>query len=218
MKYENAKDVLPPDLITQIQKYAAGKLLYIPQKEEPKAWGSLSGTRQKLLQRNQRIFNEYKEGKGIGELAEEYFLSADSIKKIVYGKNSRWIPFHPTIDSAMEYHEAGLAEEWFRTYCMKQYGETFYEEQWVCDGLLKMPLRLIRNCDGETVDSDLREDVPLILWYNAGSFICRGDGRALERLKSRHVNAYPAFVLVTDRREYASYVRKYGMHFRRAEF
>lgn len=218
MKYENAKDVLPPDLVIQIQKYAAGKLLYIPQKEEPKAWGSISGTRQRLLQRNQRIYNEYKDGKGIGELAEEYFLSADSIKKIVYGKNNRWISFQSTLDNAMEYHEAGLAEEWLRTYCMKQFGETFYEEQWVCDGLVKMPLRLIQACDGISGDSDMRDDVPLILWYHAGFFTCRGDGRALERLKGLRMNAYPAFILVTDRNEYASYVHKYGKHFHQAEF
>lgn len=122
MKYENAKDVLPPELIAQIQKYAAGKLLYIPKKEEPKAWGTLSGSRQKLLKRNQRIYNEYRDGKGVGELAEEYFLSVDSIKKIIYGKKQEWIPFKPTLDSAMQYNEVGLAEEWLRTYYVKRFG------------------------------------------------------------------------------------------------
>lgn len=48
MKYENANNVLPSELISQIQKYAAGKLLYIPKKEEQVAWGSLSGGRQRL--------------------------------------------------------------------------------------------------------------------------------------------------------------------------
>ena len=28
LKYKNAQDILPPELISQIQKYAAGKLLY----------------------------------------------------------------------------------------------------------------------------------------------------------------------------------------------
>ncbi len=40
MKYENANNILPPELIRQIQKYAAGKLLYIPQKEELVVLGS----------------------------------------------------------------------------------------------------------------------------------------------------------------------------------
>lgn len=45
-----------------------------------------SGYRQKLLKRNQMIYNEFVRGKTIADLADEYFLSMDSIKKIVYGK------------------------------------------------------------------------------------------------------------------------------------
>lgn len=37
MKYENAGEVLPEELLKEIQKYAAGKLLYIPKGEEKKA-------------------------------------------------------------------------------------------------------------------------------------------------------------------------------------
>ena len=95
MKYENANNVLPPDLLSEIQKYAAGRLLYIPQKEEPMAWGSLSGTRQKLRKRNQRIYDEYRNGKGVGELSEQYFLSVDSIRKIVYGTSQSRLSFLP---------------------------------------------------------------------------------------------------------------------------
>ena len=40
MKYENAKDILPPDLIVQIQKYAAGKLLYIPKRKNLRLGGA----------------------------------------------------------------------------------------------------------------------------------------------------------------------------------
>lgn len=36
MKYENASDVIPEELLKEIQKYAAGKLLYIPSGEEKK--------------------------------------------------------------------------------------------------------------------------------------------------------------------------------------
>ena len=64
-KYKNARDILPPELISQIQKYAAGKLLYIPKEEDSTPWGTLSGAKLALKKRNQRIYNEYKEGKGI---------------------------------------------------------------------------------------------------------------------------------------------------------
>ncbi|MBQ7360593.1 MAG: hypothetical protein IJW63_10935, partial [Lachnospiraceae bacterium] len=34
MKYENGKDIFPERLLRQIQKYAAGKLVYIPSSYE----------------------------------------------------------------------------------------------------------------------------------------------------------------------------------------
>ena len=34
MNYENASDIIPEKLLKEIQKYAAGKLLYIPTGEE----------------------------------------------------------------------------------------------------------------------------------------------------------------------------------------
>ena len=40
MKYENAKDLLPPELLTQVQKYVSGKLMYVPIAEEAKGWGA----------------------------------------------------------------------------------------------------------------------------------------------------------------------------------
>ncbi len=116
MKYENAKDLLPPELLTQVQKYVSGKLMYVPIAEEAKGWGTASGYRQKLLKRNQTIYNEYVMGKTVSELADEYFLSVDSIKKIVYGKKENLIAFEPTISCALQYSETGLAEEWIRAF------------------------------------------------------------------------------------------------------
>ena len=80
MKYENAKEVLPEALLKEVQKYAGGKLLYIPVENETKGWGEASGYRQKLLKRNVMICNRYKSGVTLSELAEEYFLSLDSMQ------------------------------------------------------------------------------------------------------------------------------------------
>lgn len=38
MKYENARDILPEEILLQVQKYAEGKLLYIPVAEDGKNW------------------------------------------------------------------------------------------------------------------------------------------------------------------------------------
>ena len=54
MKYENAKDLLPPDLLRQLQKYAAGKTLYVPSLGQV-SWGETSGYRRYLAERNRDI-------------------------------------------------------------------------------------------------------------------------------------------------------------------
>lgn len=212
MKYENANNVLPPNLVSEIQKYAAGRLLYIPQKEEPMAWGSLSGTRQKLRKRNQRIYDEYRNGKGVGELSEQYFLSVDSIRKIVYGTSQSRLSFLPTLENALQYNQAGLAEEWLRIcYMKKLYGEQPYPEEWICDGLINMPLRLIDDVDNGTLRQS--ENMPLIICFRKGRFCYQGSRGFFTSLKNRHVAAYPAYVFVPDKQEYDRYVFHYGRHF-----
>ncbi|SHJ90601.1 hypothetical protein SAMN02745248_01265 [Hathewaya proteolytica DSM 3090] len=87
MKYVNAKEVLPRKLLNEIQKYISGEMLYVPQPEGKKnTWGSKSGTRQEIFDRNKKIKFEKKNGKSIEELMCTYNLSYDTIKKIVYTK------------------------------------------------------------------------------------------------------------------------------------
>ncbi len=88
MNYTNAKDVLPPNLLAELQKYVTGALLYIPIPETSgkTAWGQLSGTREQLRQRNIAILREYQSGSSMAALAEKYYLSEESIRKIVYTK------------------------------------------------------------------------------------------------------------------------------------
>ena len=88
MSYKNAKDVLPDELIREIQKYIDGDLLYIPTKSEKTEWGIRSGARQKYAERHHEIRESYKERASIEELARLYFLSPDSIRKIVCGLSS----------------------------------------------------------------------------------------------------------------------------------
>lgn len=87
MKYINATEVLPFDLLSEIQKYIAGEILYIPQPEGKKnPWGSRTGTRQEIITRNKQIKLEKENGRSIEELMIKYNLSYDTIKKIVYLK------------------------------------------------------------------------------------------------------------------------------------
>lgn len=84
MKYKNAQDILPDKLLRELQKYAAGETLYIPSNENKKSWGESSGARSFYRQRNEEIRKKRQNGASIETLAEEYNLSVDSIRKIVY--------------------------------------------------------------------------------------------------------------------------------------
>lgn len=84
MKYKNAQDVLPDHLLKELQQYVCGETLYVPNIREKKPWGESSGARAFYKKRNEEIRSKYKTGSTLEELAEEYSLSADSIRKIVY--------------------------------------------------------------------------------------------------------------------------------------
>ncbi|MCY9529924.1 CD3324 family protein [Paenibacillus alvei] len=88
MKYVNADRVLPKTLIQEIQKYIQGGLLYVPTpKSQHKKWGEQSGGRKMLNRRNTAIRHSFAAGSTVDELAEQYCLSSDSIKKNVYTKS-----------------------------------------------------------------------------------------------------------------------------------
>ena len=65
MKYENAKNILPEKLLKEVQKYAEGKVIYIPKQESAKGWGEASGYRDRLNKRNAMICNRYSAGHSI---------------------------------------------------------------------------------------------------------------------------------------------------------
>ena len=85
MAYQSAKNILPAKLLKEVQKYIDGDLVYIPSKSDKVGWGIRSGARQKYAERNREIRSRHRDGVSIRELADSYYLSADSIKKIVYG-------------------------------------------------------------------------------------------------------------------------------------
>ena len=83
MKYINAADVLPEDLLNEILNYVDGELLYIPVSGKKKKWGTNSGSRHYYEKRNREIVSQYETGMEIVDLAKRYCLSYDSIRKIV---------------------------------------------------------------------------------------------------------------------------------------
>lgn len=84
MKYKNARDALPKELLAELQKYAEGELIYIPSRQQQKAgWGTQNGSRERYALRNMQMMHHYLKGASIEEISRQFFLSKDSIKKIV---------------------------------------------------------------------------------------------------------------------------------------
>ncbi|TMV43814.1 hypothetical protein FE783_34160 [Paenibacillus mesophilus] len=86
-KYVNAKDVLPENLIKEIQKYVKGQHIYIPQTERQN-WGTSTGIRNEMEQRNEEISRQYHGGLTIAELTKLYNLSEERIRSIIYDRLS----------------------------------------------------------------------------------------------------------------------------------
>lgn len=86
MKYKNASDVLPEALLKEVQKYAAGETLYFPKTRSKKKWGEQSGARQFYAERNKQIRERYRAHASIDRIADEFGLSPETVRKIVFSR------------------------------------------------------------------------------------------------------------------------------------
>ena len=84
MRYLKAEDVLPAELLAQVQRYADGVYLYIPRRADHRQnWGSSTRYREELQQRNESIRLLHREGLGAQELAERFHLSVKTIQRVL---------------------------------------------------------------------------------------------------------------------------------------
>lgn len=207
----------------EIQKYAAGKLLYIPTGEEKRAWGATSGYRDQLQKRNRMIRNKYAHGLTVSEIADEYFLSLDSIKKIIYSKNNdKDLIYSPTLESAVHYANVGMIEEWVQCYfLLTRKAAPIVQELMKGDslyfGVVKFPLRLIQREEseiGENLASERDDHVsahpPLLIHYEEGKFVCTAQQELLASLKQRKINAHPTIIVLKGNAEYKRFMKYYG--------
>lgn len=84
MKYKNAQDILPDSLLRELQTYVSGETLYIPNVESKKQWGEASGSRRYYKERNEKVRQKHSNGASLSDLSDEFHLSVDSIRKIIY--------------------------------------------------------------------------------------------------------------------------------------
>lgn len=83
MKYKNAKNILPEELISQIQEYIQGDIIYIPIQRNKVSWGEKNGAKDAINSRNKEIFELYNKGYSLEEIQDIFNLSESSIRKII---------------------------------------------------------------------------------------------------------------------------------------
>ena len=84
MSYIKAEEILPEELIRQIQKYVDGVYIYIPRKPGTRhPWGQKTDYKRELGIRNDRIRNDYAAGESIAALSRRFHLSEKSIRRIL---------------------------------------------------------------------------------------------------------------------------------------
>jgi Mor family transcriptional regulator len=87
VSYIKAEEILPEELIRQIQKYADGVYIYIPRKPGTRhAWGQETDYKAELKIRNDRIRSEYAAGVSVTALSCKYHLSEKSIRRILQNR------------------------------------------------------------------------------------------------------------------------------------
>lgn len=237
MKYVNAKDILPEDMLKQLQTYAAGTLLYVPKEGEEKSWGEASGYRTYLLKRNRMILNFFQYGVSLDEIADVFGLSKETVKKIVYNRKRRaGLTFRPGVSSAEEYAECGLLEEWVQTYLLferknREFSNGLYQSERYFIGPVKMPLVLFHRCSGPEEQMKWQVDKtvfrhrvqswteritggetvpPLIIGYTDGEFEINCGNPLFEALTCIRRESYPVIIWTTRRRDYEEFREKYG--------
>lgn len=106
MKYKNAKDILPTNLLNEIQEYIQGDFIYIPITKEGKvSWGQKNGTKEAIYNRNKSIFYSYERGSSIEEIVINYNLSESSIRKIISKMKKENITQNPNLNIGGRHNE-----------------------------------------------------------------------------------------------------------------
>lgn len=236
MKYKNAKDIFPENLLKQIQRYVSGEVIYIPARNERKSWGETSGYHQFLSERNHDIRNKYKNGVDIENLMSKYHLSYESIRKILYQKEDIILHYSTSLSSAKDYASCGKIDEWIHTY-LKTDGHNdalsdglkLFDRYYI--GPITMPLKLFKRCCGPEENmtyhidekwfyshvEDLKKVLevnpdmpPLIAHYVEHDFELNDGNHRLEAYNQLKYLEIPVIIWITEDEEYQEFQQKYG--------
>ncbi len=100
MKYRNVKEILPPKLLEEIQKYIQGETIYIPKKDKQRA-NIPTEYKIELQKRNTRIYTKHLEGLSNEQLSKNFSLAQSSIRRIIIEQRKRFEAMAEKIQSLL---------------------------------------------------------------------------------------------------------------------
>ena len=237
MKYRNAKDIFPEKLLRQIQKYVSGETIYIPAGVEKKDWGETSGYQQYIRERNAAIRDAFQNGKTIEALMEEYSLSYDTIKRIVYSKKEvTMLKYSATLASAMEYGREEKTDAWVHLYLNEEGrnipfsdGLKLFDRYFISPA--QFPISLFHRCAGPEEDMKYRIDKgwwehklseitkaveegkempPMIVHYVDGEFELNDGNHRHKVYENLGIETAWVIIWITEEEELRDFMSKYG--------
>ena len=237
MAYRNARNIFPEKLLRQIQKYVSGETIYIPAGVEKKDWGETSGYQQYIRECNAAIRDAFQNGKTIETLMEEYSLSYDTIKRIVYSKKEvTMLKYSATLASAMEYGREEKTDAWVHLYLNEEGrnipfsdGLKLFDRYFISPA--QFPINLFHRCAGPEEDMKYRIDKgwwehklseitkaveegkempPMIVHYVDGEFELNDGNHRHKVYENLGIETDWVIIWITEEEELTDFMNKYG--------
>lgn len=239
MGYRNAQEIFPEGLLRQIQRYVSGETIYIPARNEKKAWGETSGYQSYIRERNEEIRTAFANGLTMEELMEKYALSYDSIKRIVYNrKETAMLKYSATLSSAKAYADAGKLDTWIHLYLNEEGrnipfsdGLKLFDRYYFSPALF--PTCLFKRCTGPEPDMKYQIDPdwwqqrvasleniiqtepdlpPLMVHYVDGAFELNDGNHRHKAYENLGIENVWVIIWITEEAELDDFTAKYGAY------
>ncbi len=237
MGYRNAQEIFPEGLLKQIQRYVSGETIYVPARDERKAWGETSGYQQYIRERNEKIRADFSAGQGIEELMDKYALSYDSIKRIVYNRReTAMLKYSATLSSAKAYAEAGKLDAWIHLYLNEEgrnipfsEGLKLFDRYYISPA--QFPVSLFHRCAGPEEEMKYRIDKdwwehkvrelekvipenddmpPFMVHYADGEFELNDGNHRHKAYENLGIDKAWVIIWITEDAELDDFMSKYG--------
>ena len=105
MKYKNAKNIFPDDILEELQKYVQGEYVYIPIKDKATNT-NITEYGMEVQKRDEHIYTKSLEGLSNRKLSQIYCLSESSIRRIIINQRKRYNRMKEMIENVLEHWNA----------------------------------------------------------------------------------------------------------------